>query len=83
MIFFDKEEQKEFGSFCRKARMAAGIGVAEVRKKLGLSQTAISRFETGDMVFRRSSLAQYAKAIGMTQKKINLKLISMLRKRNK
>ena len=57
------------GPLLKREREKAGISQNEVSKKSGLTQTTVSRMESGDSGFRIGTLESYLAALG---KKLNL-----------
>lgn len=49
-----------------KARQEQGLSQTEIAARMGTSQSAVARFERGDLDARLSTLERYAAAVGHT-----------------
>jgi predicted transcriptional regulator len=49
-----------------EARRASGVSQTEVAARMGTSQSAVARLESGDLDARLSTLERYAAAVGRT-----------------
>jgi transcriptional regulator with XRE-family HTH domain len=52
----DKEQAKEFGTFLRERREAAGISLRGLADRIGVHKASIARFEQGEVAFPRVDL---------------------------
>jgi transcriptional regulator with XRE-family HTH domain len=57
-------ERRRFVADLTAQRRSAGLSQTEVAARMGTSQSAVARLETGDADFRVSTLERYAAAIG-------------------
>ena len=48
------------------ARRASGASQTEIAARMGTSQSAVARLESGELDARRSTLERYAAAVGST-----------------
>jgi ribosome-binding protein aMBF1 (putative translation factor) len=58
------EERRRLVADLTDQRRAAGLSQTEVAARMGTSQSAVARLETGDADVRVSTLERYAAAIG-------------------
>jgi transcriptional regulator with XRE-family HTH domain len=49
-----------------EARRASGVSQTEVAARMGTSQSAVARLESGELDARMSTLERYAAAVGRT-----------------
>ncbi len=58
------ERQRELGSRLATRRLALGLSQTEVAARMGTSQSAVARLESGALDVRLSTLTRYAAALG-------------------
>jgi transcriptional regulator with XRE-family HTH domain len=58
------QRRQELASELAAARVAAGLSQTEVAARMGTSQSAVARLESGDADIRLSTLERYAAALG-------------------
>jgi transcriptional regulator with XRE-family HTH domain len=58
--------RKELAGELVSLRRAAGLSQTEVAARMGTSQSAVARLESGEADLRLSSLERYAAALGRT-----------------
>jgi transcriptional regulator with XRE-family HTH domain len=58
------QNRQELASDLVAARVAAGLSQTEVAARMGTSQSAVARLESGDADIRLSTLERYAAALG-------------------
>ena len=58
--------RKELAGELVRLRTAAGLSQTEVAARMGTSQSAVARLESGQADLRLSSLERYAAALGRT-----------------
>ena len=58
------QRRQELASELVAARVAAGLSQTEVAARMGTSQSAVARLESGDADIRLSTLDRYAAALG-------------------
>jgi transcriptional regulator with XRE-family HTH domain len=58
------QRRQELASDLVAARVAAGLSQTEVAARMGTSQSAVARLESGDADIRLSTLERYAAALG-------------------
>jgi transcriptional regulator with XRE-family HTH domain len=58
------ERRQELASDLVAARLKAGLSQTEVAARMGTSQSAVARLESGDADIRLSTLERYATALG-------------------
>lgn len=58
------ERRKELGSTLASHRVALGLSQTEVAARMGTSQSAVARLESGTLDVRLSTLDRYAAALG-------------------
>ena len=63
------ENGQKIGPMLKFERMRSGLSQAEISQKAGLTQSTVSRLETGGSDFKIQTLARYVDALG---KKLNL-----------
>lgn len=60
----------EYGEMIRKARIAQGIGLLELARKIGVSGTFISKLEKGEFKASTKTLLKIADALRMEEYKL-------------
>jgi predicted transcriptional regulator len=58
------ERQRKLGAEFALRRQALGLSQTEVAARMGTSQSAVARLESGALDVRLSTLARYARALG-------------------
>ncbi len=58
------QRRQELASDLVAARLKAGLSQTEVAARMGTSQSAVARLESGDADIRLSTLERYATALG-------------------
>jgi transcriptional regulator with XRE-family HTH domain len=58
------QRRQELASDLVAARLKAGLSQTEVAARMGTSQSAVARLESGDADIRLSTLERYAAALG-------------------
>jgi transcriptional regulator with XRE-family HTH domain len=58
------ERQRELGAELATRRQSLGLTQTEVAARMGTSQSAVARLESGALDVRLSTLARYAAALG-------------------
>ena len=58
------QHRQELATDLVAARVAAGLSQTEVAARMGTSQSAVARLESGDADVRLSTLERYAAALG-------------------
>jgi transcriptional regulator with XRE-family HTH domain len=58
------EQRRSLAATLSAKRMALGLSQTEVAARMGTSQSAVARLESGDADLRLSTLERYAAAIG-------------------
>jgi transcriptional regulator with XRE-family HTH domain len=56
--------RQELATELAAARLAAGLSQTQVAARMGTSQSAVARLESGDADIRLSTLERYAAAVG-------------------
>lgn len=67
------ERRRALAGELSAGRRALGLSQTEVAARMGTSQSAVARLETGDVDVRMSTLERYAAAIG-TELELHLKV---------
>ena len=60
------QRRQELASDLVAARVAAGLSQTEVAARMGTSQSAVARLESGELDARLSTVQRYAAALGRT-----------------